>query len=129
MSETQNLTMLSRLEATTLQQFVTQVDMWQQTHGDKANTIEVTYYPEDDGFEVVNGEQNNGVLKRNRATLFRTELLGWGANQIKNLQGWDNAYDVTAFSVSFKDNRYGVLCTIAPKGTNTVQPQGEVSES
>lgn len=127
--QAQNLTMLSRLEATTIQQFITQVDMWQQEYGDKANTVEVTYYPEYDGFEVVNGETNNGLIKRNIATRFRNEISGWAANQIKNLQGWDNAYDVTAFSVSFRDNRYGVLCTIASKSANTEQPHGEVSES
>lgn len=120
MSETQNLTTLTLLEATVLKKFIDQVNAWQIEYGEKANTIEITYYPEDDGIEIVNNEPNNGVLKRNRATLFRTHLEAWGGQQIKDLQGWNNEKSVTAFAVSFKDNRYSVRCTTADNASTVV---------
>ena len=117
MSET-TLTELSRTEATVLQSFIAQVDFWKNQHGDKAATIEVIYYPEDDGFEVSNNEPNNGVLKRNRTTAFRADLLAWASNQLRQLQGWDNSQTVTAFILSFKDNRYGVRAALASEATD-----------
>lgn len=111
MSE-QNLTTLTRLEAKTLTDFIYQVDNWQARHGDKANTIEIVYYPEDEGFEVANGEENNGILRRNRATLFRTDILAWGANQLRNLQGWNNDKTVTAFTCVYKDGEFGVAVEV-----------------
>lgn len=107
------LTELSRTEAMVLQSFIAQVDFWKNQHGDKASTIEITYYPEDDGFEVSNNEANNGVLKRNRTTVFRADLLAWASNQLRYLQGYDNSQTVTAFILSFKDNRYGVRAALA----------------
>ena len=89
------------------------MDYWKNQHGDKAATIEVIYYPEDDGFEVANGEPNNGVLKRNRTTAFRADLLAWASNQLRQLQGWDNSQTVTEFSLSYKNDRYGVRAALA----------------
>ncbi|WFF39300.1 hypothetical protein LU290_03495 [Moraxella nasibovis] len=111
MSE-QNLTTLNRLEAKTLQDFIYQVDSWQARHGDKANTIEIVYYPEDEGFEVANGEENNGILRRNRATLFRTDILAWGANQLRGLEGWNNDKTVTAFTCVYKDGEFGIKVAV-----------------
>lgn len=111
----QTLTTLDRLEAQVLQGFISQVDYWTAQHGEKANTVEIIYYHEDDGFEVANGEANNGLLKRNRATIFRTEILAWGVNQIKNLQGWDNAKSVTAFHLSYNNGQYGVRVQVVDK--------------
>ena len=112
------LTELSRTEAQVLQSFIGQVDYWKIQHGDKASTIEITYYPEDDGFEVSNNEANNGVLKRNRTTVFRADLLAWASNQLRQLQGYDNSQTVTAFILSFKDNRYGVRAALASETTD-----------
>ena len=117
MSET-TLTELSRTEAQVLQSFIGQVDFWKNQHGDKASIIEVIYYPEDDGFEVSNNEANNGVLKRNRTTVFRADLLAWASNQLRQLQGYDNSQTVTAFILSFKDNRYGVRAALASETTD-----------
>lgn len=117
MSET-TLTELSRTEAQVLQSFIAQVDYWKNQHGDKAATIEVIYYPEDDGFEVANGEPNNGVLKRNRTTAFRADLLAWASNQLRQLQGWDNSQTVTEFSLSYKNDRYGVRAALASETTD-----------
>ncbi|MPX31930.1 hypothetical protein [Moraxella catarrhalis] len=117
MSET-TLTEVSRTEATVLQSFIAQVDFWKNQHGDKAATIEVIYYPEDDGFEVANGEPNNGVLKRNRTTAFRADLLAWASNQLRQLQGWDNSQTVTEFSLSYKNDRYGVRAALASEATD-----------
>ncbi|MPX27219.1 hypothetical protein CPI11_03285 [Moraxella catarrhalis] len=117
MSET-TLTELSRTEAMVLQSFIAQVDFWKNQHGDKAATIEVIYYPEDDGFEVANGEPNNGVLKRNRTTAFRADLLAWASNQLRQLQGWDNSQTVTEFSLSYKNDRYGVRAALASETTD-----------
>lgn len=117
MSET-TLTELSRTEAQVLQSFIAQVDFWKNQHGDKAATIEVIYYPEDDGFEVANGEPNNGMLKRNRTTAFRADLLAWASNQLRQLQGWDNSQTVTEFSLSYKNDRYGVRAALASEATD-----------
>lgn len=127
MSET-TLTELSRTEATVLQSFIAQVDFWKNQHGDKAATIEVIYYPEDDGFEVSNNEPNNGVLKRNRTTAFRADLLAWASNQLRQLQGWDNSQTVTAFILSFKDNRYGVRAALASETTDKADDGAEQTQ-
>ena len=127
MSET-TLTELSRTEATVLQSFIAQVDFWKNQHGDKAATIEVIYYPEDDGFEVANGEPNNGVLKRNRTTAFRADLLAWASNQLRQLQGYDNSQTVTAFILSFKDNRYGVRAALASETTDKADDGAEQTQ-
>ncbi|AKI27347.1 hypothetical protein [Moraxella phage Mcat8] len=127
MSET-TLTEVSRTEAQVLQSFIAQVDFWKNQHGDKAATIEVIYYPEDDGFEVANGEPNNGVLKRNRTTAFRADLLAWASNQLRQLQGWDNSQTVTAFILSFKDNRYGVRAALASEATDKADDGAEQTQ-
>ena len=113
------LTEVSRTEAVVLQSFIGQVDYWKIQHGDKAATIEVIYYPEDDGFEVSNNEANNGVLKRNRTTVFRADLLAWASNQLRQLQGYDNSQTVTEFSLSYKNDRYGVRAALASEAKTT----------
>lgn len=118
MSET-TLTEVSRTEAVVLQSFIGQVDFWKNQHGDKASTIEITYYPDDDGFEVSNNEPNNGVLKRNRTTVFRADLLAWASNQLRQLQGYDNSQTVTEFSLSYKNDRYGVRAALASEAKTT----------
>lgn len=117
MSE-QTLTELSRTEAQVLQSFIGQVDYWKNQHGEKATTIEITYYPDDDGFEVSNNEANNGVLKRNRTTAFRADLLAWASNQLRYLQGYDNSQTVSAFTLSYKNDRYGVRAALASEATD-----------
>lgn len=118
MSET-TLTEVSRTEAQVLQSFIGQVDFWKSQHGDKASTIEITYYPDDDGFEVSNNEANNGVLKRNRTTVFRADLLAWASNQLRQLQGYDNSQTVTEFILSYKNDRYGVRAALASEAKTT----------
>lgn len=110
----ENLITLTRNEAMTLQNFISQVDYWLSLYGDKANHLEITYYPEDDGFDVVNGEENNGLLKRNRTTTFRADLLAWGTQQVKALKGWNNEFTVTAFTCVYKDSKFGVICQVQP---------------
>lgn len=127
MSET-TLTELSRTEATVLQSFIGQVDYWKIQHGDKASTIEITYYPDDDGFEVSNNEANNGVLKRNRTTVFRADLLAWASNQLRYLQGYDNSQTVTAFSLSYKNDRYGVRAALASEAKDKADDGAERAE-
>lgn len=112
------LTEVSRTEAQVLQSFIAQVDYWKNQHGDKASIIEITYYPDDDGFEVSNNEANNGVLKRNRTTVFRADLLAWASNQLRQLQGYDNSQTVTEFSLSYKNDRYGVRAALASEATD-----------
>lgn len=130
MSE-QNLTTLTRLEATTLQSFIYQVDSWQTNHGDKADSVEIVYYPEDDGFEVGNNEPNNGILKRNRTTVLRAEILAWATNQLNQLKGWDNAKTVTAFTCVYKNGEFGVAVEVVPTaslGSETEPTDGQVDE-
>ena len=118
--EVLNLTMLSRIEARTLQSFISQIDFWKAQYGDKADIVEIVYYPEDEGFDAVSNEANNGILKRNRASVFRTELLSWATNQLRDLQGWDNSNTVTAFAVSYKNGTFGVECKIADANAKQV---------
>ncbi len=118
---TQNLTTLTRLEATTLQSFISQMDTWQYTHGDKADSVEITYYPEDDGFEVANNEPNNGILKRNRTTAFRAEILAWATNQLNQLKGWSNDKTVTTFTCVYKNGEFGVAVEVTNKAAQTTE--------
>ena len=118
---TQNLTTLTRLEATTLQSFISQMDTWQYTHGDKADSVEITYYPEDDGFEVANNEPNNGILKRNRTTAFRAEILAWATGQLNQLKGWNNDKTVTAFTCVYKNGEFGVAVEVTNKATQATE--------
>lgn len=114
MSE-QTLTTLSRTEAVILSAFIYQVDNWKNQYGEKADNIEIIYYPEDEGFEVSNNEPNNGVLKRNRATAFRTEILAFGFNQIKSLLGWQGDKEVKAFTCVYKNDEFAVSVEVGEK--------------
>lgn len=108
----ENLITLSRNEANVLQNFVSQVDYWLSVYGDKAKHLEILYFPEDDGFDVINGEENNGILKRNRITAFRADLLSWGTQQVKALKGWNSEFTVTGFACVYKDNRFSITCQL-----------------
>lgn len=66
-----------------------------------------------------NNEANNGVLKRNRTTVFRADLLAWASNQLRQLQGYDNSQTVTEFSLSYKNDRYGVRAALASEAKTT----------
>lgn len=114
MSE-QTLTTLNRTEANVLQSFIYQVDAWRNAHGEKAETVEIVYYPEDDGFEVSNNEPNNGILKRNRTTAFRAEILAWATGQLNQLKGWNNDKTVTAFTCVYKNDEFGVAVSVQDK--------------
>lgn len=118
---TQNLTTLTRLEATTLNSFISQIDYWRSLYGDKANKVEIIYYPEDDGFETMNGEENNGILKRNRTTVFRAEILAWATNQLNQLKGWGNDKAVTALHLVYANDEYGVAVEVTDKATQTTE--------
>lgn len=118
---------LSRVETKLLQDFVFQIDAWTTAHGEKANAVEITYYPEDEGLEVANNEPSNG-LKRNRATIFRTEILSWAVTQIKQLQGWNNDKVVTAFSCVYKDGKYGVSAQAVPKSELVADEEDSVTD-
>ncbi len=107
--------LLSREEANLITSFISQVGDWTTKHGDKASHIEIVYYPEDDGFEVINNEENNGLLRRNRVSVFRGELIAWATQQTQALKGWTNERVVTAFAVIYKDGQYGVVCQTADK--------------
>ncbi|MFA9487144.1 MULTISPECIES: hypothetical protein [unclassified Moraxella] len=125
---TQTLTTLNRTEAKTLQDFIYQVDAWQAQHGDKANHIEIIYYPEDDGFEVVNGEKDNGVLKRNRTTAFRAEILAWATAQLNQLKGWNNDKTITAFACVYQNGEFGVAVEVTDKTAENVSDEAADSE-
>ncbi len=111
--------LLSREEANLISNFISQVGVWTASHGDKASHIEIVYYPEDDGFEITNNEENNGLLRRNRVSVFRGELIAWATQQTQQLKGWDNARTITAFAVVYRDGEYGVLCKTADATSNT----------
>ena len=70
---------------------------------------------------MLSNEANNGMLKRNRASMFSTELLSWAANQLRDLQGWNNSNAVTACAVSYKDDTFGVECKIADANAEEVE--------
>lgn len=120
---TPQLTTISRTEAQILQSFIWQMDAWQSQHGEKADTVEIIYYPEDDGFDVFNNEPNHGIIKRTRTTAFRADIVAWANNQIKQLQGFGNENAIAAFVVSFKNSEYGVLVEFEP--TNKPEPKAE----
>ena len=105
--------LLSREEANLISQFISQVGMWTAKHGDKASRIEIVYYPEDDGFEIISNEANTGILPRNRISAFRGELMAWASQQTQQLKGWTNERTVTAFAVIHKDGQFGALCQTA----------------
>lgn len=130
MSDTPNLTMLSRIEATTLQSFIYQVDAWRNGYGKKADTVEIIYYPEDDGFDLFNNEPNNGVLKRNRTTTFRAEILTWATGQFNQLKGWNNDKTVTAFTCVYKNDEFGVAVEVVPTASlaNETEPTDELAD-
>ncbi|WII95014.1 hypothetical protein LU276_08365 [Moraxella haemolytica] len=125
---TQTLTTLNRTEAQILQAFIWQVDTWQSQYGDKANKVEIVYYPEDDGFEVVNGEKDNGVLKRNRTTAFRAEILAWATAQLNQLKGWNNDKTITAFACVYQNGEFGVAVEVTDKTAENVSDEAADSE-
>ena len=53
--------------------------------------------------------------------MFRTELLSWASNQLRDLQGWDNSNTVTAFAVSYKDDTFGIERKIADANAEVVE--------
>ncbi|OOS03277.1 hypothetical protein SAMN02745664_1237 [Moraxella cuniculi DSM 21768] len=105
--------LLAREEASLISQFTMQVDAWLAKHGEKAQTIEIVYYPDDDGFEIVNNEPNNGLLSRNRISIFRGELIAWATQQIQALKGWSNERSISEFVAVYRDGSFGVLCKTA----------------
>lgn len=107
--------LLSREEANLIASFIGQVGLWVANHGEKADKIEIVYYPEDDGFEIVNNEENNGLLRRNRVSVFRGELIAWATQQTQTLKGWNNENTVTAFACIYKDGQFGVVCQTKAK--------------
>lgn len=111
--ESVQVQLLSREEANLITSFISQVGMWSANHGEKADHIEIVYYPEDDGFEVINNEENNGALRRNRVSVFRGELIAWATQQTQQLKGWSNDRTITAFAVVYRDGEFGVLCKTA----------------
>ena len=114
--------LLSREEANLISNFISQVGVWTAKHGNKASRIEIIYYPEDDGFDIISNEANNGILPRNRISAFRGELMSWASQQTQQLKGWTNERVVTAFAVIHKDGQFGVLCQTADAnatGSNT----------
>ncbi len=108
--------MMSREEANLISNFINQVGMWTAKYGDKASRIEIVYYPEDDGFDIISNEANNGILPRNRISAFRGELMAWASQQTQYLKGWANERTITAFAVIHKDGQFGALCQ--PADTN-----------
>lgn len=112
-SESVQVQLLSREEANLISNFISQVGIWTANHGEKASHIEIVYYPEDDGFEITNNEENNGLLRRNRVSVFRGELIAWATQQTQQLKGWANERIITAFAVVYRDGEYGVLCKTA----------------
>ncbi|MFA9487209.1 MULTISPECIES: hypothetical protein [unclassified Moraxella] len=127
---TQTLTTLNRTEAQILQAFIWQVDTWQSQYGDKANKVEIVYYPEDDGFEAMNGEENNGILKRNRTTIFRAEILAWATNQLNQLKGWGNDKAVTVLHLVYANDEFGVAVEVVPTASlaSETEPTDELAD-
>lgn len=116
--------LLSHEEASLITNFINKVIDWVISYGDKASHIEIVYYPEDDSFEITNNEENNGLLRRNRVSVFRGELIAWATQQTQQLKGWGNARTITAFAVVYRDGEYGVLCKTADA---TLKTQAEES--
>lgn len=118
-TESVQVQLLSREEANLISNFISQVGIWTANHGEKASHIEIVYYPEDDGFEITNNEENNGILRRNRVSVFRGELIAWATQQTQQLKGWSNERIVTAFAAVYRDGEFGVLCKTADATSNT----------
>ncbi|OPH36509.1 hypothetical protein [Moraxella lacunata] len=128
-NHTQNLTTLNRTEAQILQAFIWQMDTWQSQYGEKADTVEIVYFPEDEGFDVFNNEPNHGIIKRTRTTVFRADIVSWANNQLKQLQGFGNENTVTAFVVSYKNGEYGVLVETVPTASLTDETEPKVESA
>lgn len=128
-NHTQTLTTLNRTEAQILQAFIWQMDAWQSQHGEKADTVEIVYFPEDEGFDVFNNEPNHGIIKRTRTTVFRADIVAWANNQLKQLQGFGNENTITNFVVSYKNGEYGVLVETVPTAslTDENEPPAELA--
>ena len=105
--------LLSREEANLISNFISQVGVWTAKYGNKASRIEIIYYPEDDGFDIISNEANSGILPRNRMSAFRGELTAWTSQQTQQLKGWADERVVTAFAVIHKDGQFGALCQTA----------------
>ena len=123
--------LLSREEANLISNFISQVGMWAVKYGDKASHIEIVYYPEDDGFDIISNEANSGILPRNRISAFRGELMAWASQQTQALKGWTNERSVTAFAVIHRDGQFGALCQTADKNaieSNTDAPEDTPTE-
>ena len=121
--------LLSREEANLISNFISQVGMWTAKHGNKASLIEIVYYPEDDGFEIISNEANNGILPRNRISAFRGELMAWASQQTQFLKGWADERVVTAFAVIHKDGQFGALCQTADANATVSDTSAATLES
>ena len=121
--------LLSREEANLISNFISQVGMWTAKHGNKASRIEIVYYPEDDGFDIISNEANNGILPRNRISAFRGELMAWASQQTQFLKGWADERVVTAFAVIHKDGQFGALCQTADANATVSDTSAATLES
>ena len=121
--------LLSREEANLTSNFISQVGMWTAKHGNKASLIEIVYYPEDDGFDIISNEANNGILPRNRISAFRGELMAWASQQTQFLKGWADERVVTAFAVIHKDGQFGALCQTADANATVSDTSAATLES
>ena len=102
---------------------------WTAKYGDKASRIEIVYYPEDDGFDIISNEANNGILPRNRISAFRGELMAWASQQTQFLKGWADERVVTAFAVIHKDGQFGALCQTADANATVSDTSAATLES
>ena len=121
--------LLSREEANLINNFISQVGMWTAKHGNKASRIEIVYYPEDDGFDIISNEANNGILPRNRISAFRGELMAWASQLTQSLKGWADERVVTAFAVIHKDGQFGALCQTADANATVSDTSAATLES
>lgn len=121
--------LLSREEANLISNFINQVGAWTAKYGDKASHIEIVYYPEDDGFDIISNEANNGILPRNRISAFRGELMAWASQQTQYLKGWANERTVTAFAVIHKDGQFGALCQTADANATVSDTSAEDAQT
>ena len=121
--------LLSREEANLISNFISQVGMWTAKHGNKASRIEIVYYPEDDSFDIISNEANNGILPRNRISAFRGELMAWASQQTQFLKGWADERVVTAFAVIHKDGQFGALCQTADANATVSDTSAATLES
>lgn len=119
----ENLTTLSRTEAVILSAFIYQVDNWKNQYGEKADNIEIVYHADDDDFEISTSDK---PTKRGRINAMTADILTWANSQLKQLQGYDNQNSVTAFTCSYKDNRFGVAVQTAPQPVNDTQQAEQV---